>query len=175
MWLQEVGAPAPHIPPGRAAAFTEATVRNVLDCPDVWGVTWWCSHDVDRSLADFPELEYGLGLLTNDRRVKPAGEAMALLVREFRQGGPAVSRAAPDGAGRGCRGRVGGAVPLGVQAGGVRSSRRGCGSPPPGGRPAVVLEQHADDAGHPGCAGHHGGAPGRAGAVAVPFPQPFPS
>ncbi|MEU1624421.1 glycosyl hydrolase [Streptomyces sp. NPDC020096] len=84
VWLQEVGAPAPHIPPEHAAAFTEATVANALDCPDVWGVTWWCSHDVDRALADFPELEYGLGLLTNDREVKPAGRAIARIVREWR-------------------------------------------------------------------------------------------
>ncbi len=84
VWLQEVGAPAPHIPAEHAAAFTEATVANALDCADVWGVTWWCSHDVDRSLADFPELEYGLGLFTNDRRVKPAGEAIARTVREWK-------------------------------------------------------------------------------------------
>lgn len=73
VWLQEVGAPAPVIPAEHAAGFTEATVANALDCADVWGITWWCSHDVSRSLADFPELEYSLGLLTNDRRVKPAG------------------------------------------------------------------------------------------------------
>ncbi|OEV04111.1 glycoside hydrolase 5 family protein [Streptomyces oceani] len=85
VWLQEVGAPAPHVPPERAGAFTTATVRNALDCPDVWGVTWWSSHDVDRSLADFPELEYDLGLLTNDRRVKPAGAALAEAVAELRQ------------------------------------------------------------------------------------------
>ncbi|MEV0277078.1 glycosyl hydrolase [Streptomyces sp. NPDC050610] len=84
VWLQEVGAPAPHIPAEHAAAFTEATVANALDCADVWGVTWWCSHDVDRALGDFPELEYGLGLLTNDRRVKPAGEAIARIVREWK-------------------------------------------------------------------------------------------
>ncbi|MCX4758876.1 glycoside hydrolase 5 family protein [Kitasatospora purpeofusca] len=77
VWLQEVGAPAPHITAADAARFTGATVAAVLDCPDLWGVTWWCSHDVDRSLADFPELEYSLGLLTNDRRVKPAGERLA--------------------------------------------------------------------------------------------------
>ncbi|WP_414167253.1 glycoside hydrolase 5 family protein [Streptoverticillium reticulum] len=77
VWLQEVGAPAPHVPPERAAAFTDATVAAALDCPDLWGITWWCSHDVDRGLADFPELEYGLGLLTHDRRVKPAGEVVA--------------------------------------------------------------------------------------------------
>lgn len=82
VWLQEVGAPAPHVPPSGAAAFAEATIEAVLDCPDVWGVTWWCSHDVDRALADFPELEYGLGLLTNDRVVKPVGEVLGRYARE---------------------------------------------------------------------------------------------
>ncbi|ARF58923.1 glycoside hydrolase 5 family protein [Streptomyces gilvosporeus] len=84
VWLQEVGAPAPLIPEDRAARFMEATVANALDCPDLWGITWWCSHDVSRSLADFPELEYGLGLLANDRTVKPAGRAFAALAGQWR-------------------------------------------------------------------------------------------
>ncbi|MEV7936355.1 MULTISPECIES: glycosyl hydrolase [unclassified Kitasatospora] len=85
VWLQEVGAPAPHITAEDAARFTGATVEAVLDCPDVWGVTWWCSHDVDRSLADFPELEYSLGLLTTDRAVKPAGARLAEAAAEARR------------------------------------------------------------------------------------------
>ncbi|MFJ8549560.1 glycoside hydrolase 5 family protein [Streptomyces sp. NPDC093676] len=89
VWLQEVGAPAPLIPPEHAAAFTEATVTNALDCPDLWGVTWWCSHDVSRDLCDFPELEYGLGLLTNDRRPKPAAAALARIAGARRAAEPA--------------------------------------------------------------------------------------
>ncbi|MFF7633477.1 glycosyl hydrolase [Kitasatospora sp. NPDC008050] len=87
VWLQEVGAPAPHIAPEAAGRFTATTVAAALDCPDLWGVTWWCSHDVDRSLADFPELEYSLGLLTNDQQVKPAGRALADAVAEARAHG----------------------------------------------------------------------------------------
>ncbi|MET7972406.1 glycosyl hydrolase [Streptomyces mirabilis] len=82
VWLQEVGAPAPLIPSEHAASFTEATVAAALDCPDLWGITWWCSHDVSRDLADFPELEYGLGLLTNDRRPKDSARALARAARE---------------------------------------------------------------------------------------------
>jgi hypothetical protein len=84
VWLQEVGAPAPLIPAEHAAEFTEATVAGALDCPDLWGITWWCSHDVSRSLADFPELEYSLGLLANDGQVKPAGKAVARIAGELR-------------------------------------------------------------------------------------------
>ncbi|MFD9937941.1 glycosyl hydrolase [Streptomyces massasporeus] len=82
VWLQEVGAPAPLVPPEHAAAFTEATVANALDCPGLWGITWWCSHDVSRSLADFPELEYGLGLLTNDRGPKDTARVLERAARE---------------------------------------------------------------------------------------------
>ncbi|WP_265565953.1 glycoside hydrolase 5 family protein [Streptomyces hygroscopicus] len=89
VWLQEVGAPAPLIPAGHAAAFAEATVAAVLDCPDVWGVTWWCSHDVSRDLADFPRLEYGLGLLTNDRRPKPSAATLTRIIKEHPASGPA--------------------------------------------------------------------------------------
>ncbi|WP_439690411.1 glycoside hydrolase 5 family protein [Curtobacterium sp. SP.BCp] len=80
-WLQEVGAPTNVVPPADAAAFTEQTIRHVAGAQDVLGVTWWCSHDVSRSLADFPELEYDLGLFTNDGALKPAGEAFAALAR----------------------------------------------------------------------------------------------
>lgn len=82
VWLQEVGAPAPLVPPEHAAAFTEATVANALDCPDLWGITWWCSHDVSRDLADFPGLEYGLGLLTNDRKPKDAARVLERAAQE---------------------------------------------------------------------------------------------
>ncbi|MCE3033335.1 glycosyl hydrolase [Streptomyces sp. CMSTAAHL-2] len=84
VWLQEVGAPAPLVPAEHAAAFTEATVASALDCPDLWGITWWCSHDVSRDLADFPELEYSLGLLTNDRRPKDLARALSRAAREHR-------------------------------------------------------------------------------------------
>lgn len=75
IWLQEIGAPAPHVAPEDAGEFTRKALRNALDCEGLWGVTWWCSHDVDRALADFPELEYDLGLFRTDQTLKAQGEA----------------------------------------------------------------------------------------------------
>ncbi len=89
VWLQEVGAPAPLVPPEHAAAFTGATVTHALDCPDLWGITWWCSHDVSRELADFPALEYGLGLLTNDRKPKDTAGVLARAASERHTYAPA--------------------------------------------------------------------------------------
>ncbi|GHG93819.1 glycoside hydrolase 5 family protein [Streptomyces rubradiris] len=101
VWLQEVGAPAPLVPAEHAAAFAEATIGNVLDCPDLWGITWWCSHDVSRTLADFPELEYSLGLFTGERRPKDIARVLADAARAGHRA-PAARRtalvvpAAPD-------------------------------------------------------------------------------
>ncbi|WGD38190.1 glycosyl hydrolase [Lysinibacter sp. HNR] len=77
VWLQEVGAPAPFIESDQAARFTEEAINHALDCDNLWGVTWWCSHDVSTALADFPSLEYSLGLLDNARSIKPQGQAFA--------------------------------------------------------------------------------------------------
>ncbi|MFF9408324.1 glycosyl hydrolase [Streptomyces anandii] len=87
VWLQEVGAPAPLVPAEHAAVFAGATVAAALDCPGLWGITWWCSHDVSRRLADFPELEYTLGLLTSDRRPKDIARVLSRAARDHRDSG----------------------------------------------------------------------------------------
>lgn len=109
VWLQEIGAPLPWISADRAADFLASAVEPVLDTPTLQAVTWWCSHDVDRSLADFPELEYSLGLIASDGTVKPAGHRIAeLAVSHRRRTTPAGPRqvavrmepVGPDGSGR---------------------------------------------------------------------------
>ena len=79
LWLQEVGAPTNVVAVKDAPEFLERTVRNAATVPGLWGITWWCSHDVARSLADFPPLEYDLGLFTNDGETKPTGRRLAEL------------------------------------------------------------------------------------------------
>jgi hypothetical protein len=94
VWVQEVGSPTNVVPTADAPAFIEATVRHVATVPQLWGITWWCSHDVSRTLPDFPELEYDLGLITNDGRVKPIGERFAALAADLR--GQTVASPNPD-------------------------------------------------------------------------------
>lgn len=84
IWLQEIGAPHPAVAVEDAPDFLEQSLRPLLDTPNLWGITWWCSHDVSRTLADFPELEYSLGLLDSDRRPKPAGVRLAEMIAEER-------------------------------------------------------------------------------------------
>ncbi|MBK4346288.1 glycoside hydrolase 5 family protein [Lacisediminihabitans changchengi] len=84
VWLQEIGAPFPAVAEADAPDFLESSLRNTLDSPQLWGVTWWCSHDVSRTLGDFPELEYTLGLIDSDGVVKPIGRRLAELIQSER-------------------------------------------------------------------------------------------
>ncbi|MFF5210974.1 glycosyl hydrolase [Streptosporangium sp. NPDC000396] len=86
VWLQEVGAPRPDIEVGDAAPFTRRMLDTVAQNPALWGVTWWCSHDLDRGLADFPEREYDLGLFTVEHEAKPAAKELAAFIGEQRAG-----------------------------------------------------------------------------------------
>jgi hypothetical protein len=89
VWLQEVGAPRPDVGEPEAPAFVRALLDTVTSNPALWGVTWWCSHDLDRTLADFPDREYDLGLFTVDHEIKPATRELAAIIREHRGGRPA--------------------------------------------------------------------------------------
>ncbi|WP_217184882.1 glycosyl hydrolase [Streptomyces sp. AC495_CC817] len=85
IWLQEVGAPSNCLTPEQTPDFLEATLCSVVRTDDLWGVTWWCSHDVSRDLADFPELEYTLGLVDQHGAAKPIGRRFAELIPELRE------------------------------------------------------------------------------------------
>jgi hypothetical protein len=65
--------------------FLEATLRSAVRTENLWGVTWWCSHDVSRELGDFPELEYSLGLIDQSGAAKPLGRRFAELIPELRE------------------------------------------------------------------------------------------
>lgn len=85
LWLQEVGAPRPLIADGDVRSFVHATVRNVLDCAPLWGVTWWSSHAVDRKFTDFHDLEHELGLYGPDGLPTATGRAFAEAVADARR------------------------------------------------------------------------------------------
>lgn len=84
IWLQEVGAPSNCLQVAEIPDFLERTIRRVATSQNLWGITWWCSHDVSRQLADFPELEYTLGLIDSEGKVKPVGRRYAEVIAELR-------------------------------------------------------------------------------------------
>ena len=85
LWLQEVGAPRSILEEQDVAWFVRRTVQTAMDCPNLYGITWWCSHDVSPELADFPPLEHTLGLIDTHGRIKESGIAFREAVAEARK------------------------------------------------------------------------------------------
>jgi len=54
------------------------------NCRNTWGMTWWCSHDVDSRYVGMDPLEYGMGLLDTHNNIKPVGARIASLITQFR-------------------------------------------------------------------------------------------
>lgn len=90
VWLQEFGASSEWMPAGYIPEFAERTIRNAATCAGLWGFTWWSSHNLNPRLKGFAKLEYDLGLLDNANRVKPAGQLVAKLIREFHHRPPEI-------------------------------------------------------------------------------------
>jgi hypothetical protein len=84
VWIQEVGVSPEWLPAAQLPDFAEAAVRNTLDCQGVWGITWWCSHDIAPRFTEFDSLEYGLGLLDCENNVKPFGNRLASVITDFK-------------------------------------------------------------------------------------------
>jgi hypothetical protein len=77
--------------------YVTAATRASASVDGLWGITWWCSHDIDRSLAGFAELEYDLGLLTVDNEVKPLGARMRETIESIRSDAAGLAIARPIG------------------------------------------------------------------------------
>lgn len=86
LWLQEVGAPLNYLSPQHAPNFLQQTLDQAATVANLAAITWWCSHDVTRELADFPAVEYDLGLFDQDGKLKPTGEAFAQWISQYRAG-----------------------------------------------------------------------------------------
>jgi endo-1,4-beta-mannosidase len=87
VWAGEFNTCIEELPEKGQAAWLDKAVHAAIE----QGVSWfsyWDSHDVDRKFA-FNSLEYSLGLLTNDGRVKEQGRVFQQLAEAYR-GKPVV-------------------------------------------------------------------------------------
>jgi len=89
IWVQEFGASSEWMPEAYLPEYAERVIRLAAACQDVWGFTWWCSHDIDPAIGGFASLEYSLGVLDLQNRVKPVGRRLAALAEELRRRPPA--------------------------------------------------------------------------------------
>jgi endo-1,4-beta-mannosidase len=82
VWAGEFNTCIEELTETQQAAWLEKAVLAAIEEGVSW-YTYWDSHDVDRRFA-FNPLEYSLGLITNDGRVKEQGRVFKKLADTFR-------------------------------------------------------------------------------------------
>jgi endo-1,4-beta-mannosidase len=82
VWAGEFNTCIEAMPEKQQAEWLETAVTAGIEAGVSW-FTYWDSHDVDRKFA-FNSLEYSLGLLTNDGRVKAQGQVFKGLAESYR-------------------------------------------------------------------------------------------
>ncbi len=88
VWVEEIGVGNVEMPIAAKPDFMQHTVCNLVRRRNLWGITWWCSHDLDPAIGGFGSYEYSLGLLDRNNQPKPLGKQFASLAREFRTNRP---------------------------------------------------------------------------------------
>jgi hypothetical protein len=94
LWIEEDGCSKQWMRESLIPQWAEASIRNTVTSEHLFGITWWCSHDVNQRFTGFNKLEYDLGLYTNERRLKPLGQTFRRLVAEYRAKPPRAERRA---------------------------------------------------------------------------------
>ena len=82
VWAGEFNTCIKELTDDQQAEWLDKAVHAAIEQGVSW-FTYWDSHDVDRKF-DFNPLEYSLGLMTNDGRVKPAGRVFKQLAETYR-------------------------------------------------------------------------------------------
>lgn len=88
VWVEEVGASPEWMPAAYMPEYASRIVHNAAGTGKAWGITWWCSHDLDPAIRGFGSLEYTLGLIGRDNRPKPLGKRFTSLADELRGQSP---------------------------------------------------------------------------------------
>ena len=86
VWLQECGVSREWVQQITPGEFVTQMLTATATVENLWGITWWCSHDIERRLHGFAELEYDLGLLTVHNEVKPMGEQFQKMIQVIKAG-----------------------------------------------------------------------------------------
>ena len=86
IWIQEFGCSKLWVQHDGESIeeFVKGTFRVFEDMENLWGVTWWCSHDISEQFVGYHPLEYDLGLLDCNNNPKPYAHLISDIIREHK-------------------------------------------------------------------------------------------
>lgn len=75
-------------------AFIYGSLTQCATEKQIWGVTWWCSHDLLPDYIGFVDFEHNLGVIDTDNNPKAAGLIFKKFIEEYKHNKPEFIR--PD-------------------------------------------------------------------------------
>lgn len=87
IWIQEFGCSKLWIEnEGESIEeFVKGSFRVICETDNIWGFTWWCSHDLSPEFSGYDPLEYDLGLIDVNNQLKPAAKVLSELIAEYKR------------------------------------------------------------------------------------------
>jgi len=85
-WVQEFGTVTTEVD-DEVAEFVRESVKAMYTSGNLWGITWWCSHNIPGEYTSYADIEYNLGLLDTDNQPTRAGLLFRDLVQQYKEAG----------------------------------------------------------------------------------------
>ena len=86
VWIQEFSVTQAWTDEIVEEKYLRETILRAYRSENLFGVTWWCSHDISREFTEFGEGEYSLGLFDVNNNPKPFAKAFKILLNEMKNG-----------------------------------------------------------------------------------------
>lgn len=80
--VQEFGITDMGLDDEKIEKFIVRTLDSVRSEKNVWGITWWCSHDIVGQYIGFEKFEHYLGLLDTENKPKKAAQVFEKYIKE---------------------------------------------------------------------------------------------
>lgn len=85
-WIQEFGTAARGFD-DEAEEFVVRSIEAMYTSDNLWGITWWCTHNLPTEYTMFDDLEYELGLLDGNNKPTRAGNVFKRLADKQKENG----------------------------------------------------------------------------------------
>ena len=83
-WVQEFGTVSVQLDEV-IFDFMRKSIEAMYTQNNLWGITWWCSHNISKEYTVFAQKEYELGLLDNSNRITDSGRMFADMVKRYNE------------------------------------------------------------------------------------------
>ncbi len=80
-WVQEFGTAAAEYD-DEMEEFVIKSMEAMYTTENLWGISWWCTHNISTDYTSFDDIEYGLGLLDINNKPTRAGRVFRSLVEK---------------------------------------------------------------------------------------------